>query len=389
MYALRLITECEELRGKRVLLRLDLNVPLEKGQVRDTYRVDQSLPTIEFLRNKGARVILLSHIGKGNPEDTLLPVAEYLQKKIPLTFLGQLMSPKNGGIINSMKEGDVVLLENLRHEKGEEANDPSFARSLAALGDIYVNDAFAVSHRAHASVVGIPAFIPAYAGLLLAEEFKRLSVAFAPEHPFLFVLGGAKGSTKIPLLKKFLGIADHVFVGGVAANDFLKASGHEIGESVADLSEIDGIKAYSTHKRLILPSDVVVKNKNGNEGRNVVDVRPGDMIVDIGPKSLEDMKTVVASAALIVWNGPLGYYEEGFVEGTRGLLSLVANSHATSILGGGDTVALTKEMGFLDRFSFVSTGGGAMLDFLLNETLPGIDALVKNVSLLDPHSKAT
>lgn len=377
MESLPLITEYKGVAGKRVLLRVDFNVPLEEGEVRDAYKIEQSLPTINFLRKRGARVILLSHLGKGKPEDTLEPVAKYLNQKFPLMFLDKLMSPENTDIVNVLHDGDVVLLENLRHNPGEEKNDPEFVRYLASLGDIYVNDAFAVSHRAHASVVGIPAILPHYAGLLLAEEVKHLAVTFSPKHPFLFVLGGAKISTKMPLLKKFLDIADRVFVGGVAANDFLKAGGHEIGRSIVGLSETDGIKAYGTHERLILPSDVVVKNEAGREVRSVDGVARGDMIVDVGPETIHGLEEIVAAAALIVWNGPLGYYEAGFTEGTRELLSLIANSRATSIVGGGDTVALVNEMGFLDRFSFVSTGGGAMLDFLLNETLPGIDALTK------------
>ena len=377
MKALPLISEQEDLAGKRVLLRVDLNVPLEAGEVRDAYRIEQSIPTIDLLRNKGARVVLLAHIGKGKPEDTLGPVAKWLNKKFPLTFLDRLTSPENVRVINAMHDGDVVLLENLRHDPGEEKNDPSFASYLASLGDIYVNDAFGVSHRAHASVVGITALLPSYAGLLLAEEVKQLAAAFTPGHPFLFILGGAKISTKMPLLKKFLNVADHVFVGGVAANDFLKVCGHEVGRSVIDLAELDGIKSYSAHERLILPSDVVVKNEAGAEVRGVDGVAEGDMIVDVGTKTIQGLEEIVARAALIVWNGPLGYYEAGYTEGTRELLSLIANSRATSIIGGGDTVALINEMGFSDRFSFFSTRGGAMLDYLANEPLPGIDALTK------------
>lgn len=375
MRPLPLITLHADLLGKRVLLRADFNVPLLAGDVRDAYKIERSIPTIDFLRKAGARVIVMSHIGNGKTSDTLSPVAKYLNKKFPLTFLDLLMSQENARIVNAMQNGDVVLLENLRHNDGEEKNDPEFARSLASLGDVYVNDAFAVSHRAHASIVGIPAILPSYAGILLAEEVEQLSVAFSPKHPFLFILGGAKLSTKMPLLKKFLNTADRIFVGGIAANDFLKAKGYEVGRSVVDLSELPGIKDYVTHERLILPSDVVIKNETGSAVRGVDGVARGDAIVDVGTSTMHDLEETVAKAALIVWNGPLGYYEAGFTDGTRELLSLVANAQATSIVGGGDTVAIANEMGFLGRFSFVSTGGGAMLDFLLNETLPGIDAL--------------
>ena len=374
---LPLITTTKDFSGKRVLLRLDLNVPLEAGSVRDGYRIERSLPTIDRLRAMGARVILLSHIGKGKPEDTLSPVAKYLDQKFPVTFLDQLMNHENARIISGMHDGDVVLIENLRHNKGEEKNDPEFTRYLASFGDVYVNDAFAVSHRLHASIVGLPALLPSYAGMLLAEEVAHLAAAFKPQHPFLFILGGAKVSTKMPLLKKFLDTADHVFVGGAVVNNFFKVAGHKIGRSLYEESELSSLSSYLSHEHLILPSDVVVKSEGGSEVRNVDSVNPGDMIVDVGPETIRNMEKIVASAALVVWNGPLGYYEEGFTDGTQELLSLVANSRGMSIIGGGDTVALIDEMGFLDRFSFISTGGGAMLDFLLNETLPGVDALKK------------
>lgn len=375
--ALPSIAECTALQGKRVLLRLDLNMPLEGGEVRNDYRLLRSLPTVHLLRNAGARVILLAHMGTGKTGDTLAPVARRLNQEFPVTFLDRLMSPENARIIDAMQNGDVVLLENLRHNTGEEANEPEFARYLASFGDLYVNDAFSVSHRAHASIVGIPAHLPSYAGLLLSEEVERLAVAFSPERPFLFILGGAKISTKMPLLKKFLETADHVFVGGTIANNFLKAAGHEIGRSVYDETELGGLTEVLANQRLIVPSDVVVNTEAGSRVRKVDDVGAEDMIVDVGPETIHRLERIVGTSALIVWNGPLGYYEAGFTEGTRELLSLIANAHARSIIGGGDTVALLDEMGSLDRFSFVSTGGGAMLDFLLNETLPGIDTLKK------------
>ncbi len=375
MHSFPLISAEKDLLGKRILLRADFNVPLEEGLLRDTFRIDQSLPTINFLRSRGARVIILSHIGVGSSKDTLQPVAEYLNQKFPVTFLKELMGKESAHMIATMQDGEAVLLENLRHNPGEEKNDPEFAQYLASLGDVYVNDAFSVSHRAHASIVGVPALLPSYAGLLMAEEVKQLAAAFAPKHPFLFVLGGAKISTKMPLLKKFLNSADHVLLGGAIVNNFLKASGYEIGKSVYDESELDGLSMPLANKRLILPVDVVVKNENGKAVRAVGGVLPGDMIVDVGPETIHAIAKTVGKAALIIWNGPLGYYEEGFTDATRELFTLVADARTTSIVGGGDTVALINEMGFFDRFSFVSTGGGAMLDFLLNETLPGIDAL--------------
>lgn len=364
--------------GKRVLLRLDLNVPMEGGEIRDDYRIKESIPTINFLREAGAKLVIIAHIGKGKPEDTLAPVAKYLEKSYPtVTFLPTLRSVENISFTEKMVSGDVVLIENLRHDKGEEENDPEFAKYLASLGDVYVNDAFSVSHRAHASVVGVVSLLPHYTGIRLAQEVDRLALAFNPEHPFLFILGGSKISTKMPLLKKFLDIADNVFVGGAIVNNFFKVAGHEIGTSVYDKDELEGLGEYLHHPKLVIPKDVVVKNPSGSETREVASVNASDMIVDVGADTIKHLEGVIGAAKLIVWNGPLGFYEEGFTEGTRELLDLIAGSRATSIIGGGDTVALINEMGAIGKFSFVSTGGGAMLDFLANETLPGIEALQK------------
>lgn len=371
-----LMTEHKEFfAGKRVLLRLDLNVPLAGGVVRDDYRIRESLPTIEFLRAAGARVVIVSHIGKGSAEDTLLPVAKYLNEKFFTVFLPSLRNPENLRMTQELQDGDVVLLENLRHDPGEERNDAEFAQYLASLGDVYVNDAFSVSHRAHASVVGVPKLLPHFAGIQIARETRELAKAFKPEHPFLFILGGAKISTKMPLLKKFLDTADHVFVGGAIANNFFKAGGAEIGISVYDANEITGLDQYVRHPRLVLPKDVVVKNEAGSRVCALAEVSNGDMIVDVGTETIKNMEQIIGEAKLIVWNGPLGFYEEGFTDGTHDLLDLIAGSNAQSIIGGGDTVALIDEMGAMDKFSFVSTGGGAMLDYLANETLPGIEAL--------------
>ncbi|OGZ06265.1 MAG: phosphoglycerate kinase [Candidatus Lloydbacteria bacterium RIFCSPHIGHO2_01_FULL_49_22] len=371
------VTDASDLSGKRVLLRLDLNVPIEGGEIRDPYRIEKSLQTLNYLRAQNARIVIISHIGKGDPEDTLAPVARYLNTKFPTTFLSRLESSENERLTKEMEDGDVVIVENLRHSKGEEKNDSQFAAYLATLGDVYVNDAFSVSHRAHASVVGVPALLPHYAGIQIREEVERIAVAFKPARPFLFIVGGAKISTKMPLLKKFIGIADHIFVGGANVNNLLKSKGYEIGTSVYD-KDVDGdLTELLESNRLILPIDVVVKNDAGSEVRPVNQVNSGDMIVDIGPETIKYLEGVVGSAQLIVWNGPLGFYEQGFTEATRELISLVSGSRATSLVGGGDTVALIDEMGAIDNFSFVSTGGGAMLDFLANETLPGIEALQK------------
>ncbi len=369
------IYDIPHLASTRVLLRLDLNVPLDAGEIRDPYRIIEALPTLNYLREQGARIVIVSHIGKGNPEDTLLPVAEYLRQHMPVTFLSDGDSTKNEALTREMKDGDVCMLENVRHHPGEESNDPQFAQMLSRLGDVYVNDAFSVSHRAHASVVGLPKLLPHYAGLRMQREVKQLSLAFTPERPFLFILGGAKISTKMPLLKKFLTLADHVLVGGATVNNLFRAKGYNIGKSVFDESASVGLDEVLSHPHLIMPKDVVVKNDAGSQTREVSAVTHADIIVDVGPQTIADMERIIGQAALIVWNGPLGFYEEGFTEGTKELLNRISGSRATSVIGGGDTVALISEMGALSRFTFVSTGGGAMLDYLAHETLPGIEAL--------------
>lgn len=366
------LRDAGNLRGKRVLLRLDLNVPIEHGEVRDAYRITSSLPTIEALRAEGARVIIIAHLGKGKPEETLKPVAMYLRDIVQVRFL-PLRDPDIKQYVERMQDGDVILLENLRHAKGEEENDETFAKYLASLAEVYVNDAFSVSHRAHASVDAVAKLLPGYMGPLMEKEVASLSKAFAPERPFLFILGGAKISTKIPLLKKFVRIADHVLVGGANANNFYKVKGYETGKSVIDSDALKDLSEYLANPKLILPEYVVVLE--GSLEKKASEVAAGETIVDIGGGSIEALREMVINAKLIVWNGPLGFYEKGFTAGSKKLVELILESKATTIVGGGDTVALLDSMGVTERFSFVSTAGGAMLDFLANGTLPGLEAL--------------
>lgn len=362
-------------KGKRVLLRLDLNVPLALDTIRSDYRIRASLPTINFLRTHGAHVIILSHIGKGAPKDTLRPIADHLSHMMPLLFLDRFDAEENKKVIDAMNDGDVVMLENLRLHEGEANNSPAFAQELASLGDYYVNDAFAVSHRAHASIVGVPALLPSFAGMRFAEEAAELSRVFDPQHPFLFIMGGTKVSTKLPLLNKLSVLADHIFVGGVVANDFLRAKGYNVGCSVCDSDLGDGLMKLSEDPRMIIPMDVVVKGGGGNRTALADDILDGEMIVDIGRETVTALERILGEAKLVVWNGPLGFYEEGYTDGSRELLERILGSNAYAILGGGDTVALVESMGNIDRFGFVSTGGGAMLEYLANETLPGLEAL--------------
>jgi phosphoglycerate kinase len=273
-----------------------------------------------------------------------------------------------------LKNGDVALFENLRKELGEKTNSPSFARGLSRFGEIYVNDAFSVSHRVHASIVGITKYLPSYAGFQMIEEVAHLSKAFSPKHPFLFILGGAKFDTKIPLIKKFLRDADNVFIGGAIANDFFKGKGYEIGQSLVSDGMVQ-VKSFFKNKNLILPIDVVASK--GSTSRNIKpnDVNHEESIVDIGKDTVDALGALIEKAAFILWNGPLGKYESGFGGSTEKVLKIIAKSKATSIVGGGDTVALITKLKLGDKIGFVSTGGGATLDFLAKGTLPGIKAL--------------
>lgn len=363
----------EELKGKRVFLRAGLNVPLEEGRVVDPYRLDKIIPTILFLKEHGARVIVAGHIGR-EPEETLRPVYEYINTKTPATFIEDIFDNTLPRTIEAMNDGDVIVLENLRRWPGEKANDAEFAKHLASFADIYVNDAFPVAHRAHASIVGVPAHIPGFMGLQFEDEIKHLSLALNPEHPFVFILGGAKFATKIPLMEKFIGIADTVFVGGALANDFFAHKGYEIGKSRTDEGDFD-IAHIAESPKLMLPTDVLASFGETATIKNADALAASDTIVDAGPKTLETLTQRVGEAKLVLWNGPLGPYEIGFDKGTKTLLNILAESDATTIIGGGDTAALVSEMNIADKFTFVSTGGGAMLDFLADGKLPAIDAL--------------
>ena len=340
------ILEAGNLEGKRVLVRVDWNVPIENGVVMDDFRIEKSLPTIEYLQKAGAKIVLISHHDTEN--ETLKTVFEYVKNLLPITFV----EPSN-----------LMLLENLFLNEGEKQNSRDFAVKLASKADIFVNEAFSESHREYASIVGLPKLLPSYAGLQFYEEVKQLSNAFYPKHPFLFVLGGAKFETKLPILDKFLNIADSIFVGGALANDFFKEEGQDVGSSLVsegDFNLKEKLHPPTGGGKIILPTDTILE---------------GTRIVDAGPKTIESLKSKVESAKFILWNGPLGEFEKGFKTSTLELAKLIADSSAETIVGGGDTLSAIKELNLLDKFSFVSTGGGAMLDFLALGTLPGIEAL--------------
>jgi len=370
------VKQIKSLVGKPVLVRVDFNVPIKDGKVEDDFKIKKALPTIEFLQSKKAKIILISHLGKGG--DTLLPVAKVLNDFVKVKFVPQVIGSEVLKAISEMENGDVILLENLRNDRGEKDCSKMFALNLARLGEVYVNEAFSASHREDASIVVLPSVLPAYAGLQLSLEVKNLSKAFKkPEHPFLFILGGAKFSTKMPLVKRYLKLADYVFVGGALANDFFKAKGYEVGESLVDETDYD-ISKILKNKKLILPVDVLVKDgptatKLVNKKLDEVD--DNDIILDIGKETIENLSLLIKESKLILWNGPLGKYEVDKGGPTKEILKSVASSSAHSIIGGGDTVALISEMNMEHEFSFVSTGGGAMIHFLVEGDLPGIKML--------------
>ena len=369
------IEDIKDLKGKRVVLRLDLNVPIKNGKIAETMRIDRAMPTIKYLSKKKAKVVVISHIGK-DETSSLKPIVRYLNKTMTVGFVPDFRAKETRAVVDGLPDGGVVLFENLRIDPREEKNDPEFAKYLASFGEIYVNDAFAVSHRAHASLVGITKYLPSYAGFLIEDEIKHLSLALDPKHPFLFILGGAKFETKMPLLKKFLKIADNVFIGGILANDFFRDSGLNVGKSVVDEYAVS-LKPLLETGKIILPTDVLAQNSETKKtsAKNPKEVNDSDKIVDVGAETIKSLTPFIKKAKLILWNGPLGFYEGGFDKATRELLKLIAGSKATSIIGGGDTAVIVDKLGIAKKLSFVSTGGGATLDFLADGSLVGIDAI--------------
>ena len=368
---MNLVTKAKIKKGTRVLLRADFNVPIENGKVLDPFRIVKTLPTINYLLKKGAKVILISHAGEGT--QTLAPVSVVLKKHIPVTFIPAVFGASVDQALLNQKPGTAVLLENLRSEAGEKKNDPKFAQLLASYADVYVNDAFPVSHRAHASIVGVPKYLPCFAGFQLEQEINHLSLAKHPKHPFLFILGGNKFSTKMPLIKKFAKSADHMFIGGALLNDLLRAKGYEIGTS----SYEDGydVSAILKNKKLIFPIDVVVSDGSKSRTCSPYEVAKNESIMDAGPETVKYISSIAGVSKFILWNGPIGFYEKGFDTGSKILLKGLAASKGEVVIGGGDTVELVNKLKMEKKFTFVSTGGGATLDYLATGTLPGIKAL--------------
>ncbi|MDI9639489.1 phosphoglycerate kinase [Kamptonema cortianum] len=379
--------------GKKVLVRCDFNVPLEDGKITDDNRIVAAMPTINYLREQGASVILCSHLGrpKGGPDPqfSLAPVAERLSdiigRSVPL--LPDCIGPNVVAQCASLSPGDVVLLENLRFHPEEEKNDESFARSLAGLAEIFVNDAFGTAHRAHASTEGVAHYLPAVAGFLIEKEIEFLGRALDdPAKPFVAVMGGAKVSDKIQVIESLLPKIDRLLIGGGMAFTFIKAQGKEIGKSLLDADHLDYAKSLmeAQGSKIVLPLDFVCAPEfSANAPATVYrwDSLPADQMgLDIGPETAEEFRKIVAEPGTVIWNGPMGVFEmEAFAEGTREVARGMAESQAITIVGGGDSAAAVEKFGFADRVSHVSTGGGASLEFLEGKELPGIAALLDAV----------
>ncbi len=379
--------------GKRVFLRVDFNVPMEGAKITDDRRIDAAVPTIEYLLDQGASIIIASHLGRPDgkvvPELSLEPIAaklaEVLDRKVE--FVAEAVGPSVHEQASKLKPGQILMLENLRFYPDEEANGMEFARELASLADVYVDDAFACVHRAHASIVGVAALLPHAAGFLVEEEFHTLhGLLEKPEHPFVAIIGGAKVADKFELLDNLLGLVDSIVIGGAMANTFLIAQGYGVGKSVAEPELKDKVTTFITkaakHEvELVLPTDVVVsKSLDSKEAKTVTvdDIEGDDMALDLGPKTTEAIKKVIASSKTVFWNGPLGYTEnEAFVASSSAVAEAIITSGTHSIIGGGDTSGFLDQYSKPDKFGFISTGGGASLELLAGKELPGIAALQK------------
>ncbi len=379
-----------DIKGKRVLMRVDFNVPMQDGKVTDDKRIKASLPTIQYVLDQGASLILMSHLGrpKGgpDPEFSLKAASEVLAGLLgkPVQMAPDCVGPEVEKMAKALKPGDVLMLENTRFHAGEEKNDLDLAKQMAALGEVYVNDAFGSAHRAHSSTEGVARFLPAVSGFLMEQELEYLGRATSnPEHPYIAILGGAKISDKIAVVENLLAKCDKLIIGGGMANTFLAAKGFNMQDSLVEAGSVDTAKSIlkKSGNKLLLPVDAVIADKFEAEANSkVVDVDKvpaGWRIMDIGPKSIEAFKAALKGAKLIVWNGPMGVFEmPKFAEGTFAMAKLLADSGATTVIGGGDSASAVKKAGVAKQMTHVSTGGGASLEFLEGKELPGVAALL-------------
>ncbi len=371
------LKQLPSLKGARVLVRVDYNVPIVGAKIRDTLRITSSFATINTILKKGGTPILLAHLG--DKDATLRPVATFLSKTYKIVFVTHdVTDDRINAIIEQVPKGTVILLENIRRYEQEEKNDVKFAKTLATLGQYYVNDAFSVSHRKHATVVGIPKYLPVFAGIQLEKEISALAaVVNNKKHPFVFILGGAKFDTKIPLLKRFSALADSIIISGAIMNTFYKEAGFAIGKSVTEEGFSKQIKPLLSNPAVLLPPDCLVVRNEKTVAITPLEVEADDVIVDIGPQSVALITEKIMKAKLVVWNGPTGWYEKGFVKATTQLAKACIASKAHTVIGGGDTGAVVEKVlkNSEAKHIFVSTGGGATLEYLAHGTLPGIIAL--------------
>ncbi len=372
---LKKITEVENLKGLTVIVRASCNVPLVNGLVRNSFRLRRALPTLQYLREKGAKTIVISHLGR-EPQETLRPVYEEMNQTLAMVWAGDVNSPEFTSARLNMKDGDIIFCENLRQDAREENNDVTLVTLLAQGVNIYVNDAFAEIHRDHASTLGLAKVLPAYAGLAMVDEIVGVEKVMQPQHPALFLLGGAKFETKMPLVEKYLNIYDHVFVGGALANDVLKARGFNVGKSLVSGVSLDGVP-FLTSDKLLVPVDVIVDGPSGVLVKSPSEVTNEEKIFDMGPESVKLLVSYITEAKTILWNGPFGDYEAGFTESTEAIAKEIATADGFSVLGGGDTVAAVEKLNLNDQFGFVSIGGGSMLTLLEHGSTPVLDKLLK------------
>jgi len=376
-------------QGQRALVRVDFNVPLKDGRVADDTRIRAAMPTLQYLRQQGASIVLCSHLGRPkdgpDPKFSLRPVAAHLESLLgqPVRFVGALVGPEAEAAASALKPGESLVLENTRFEPGETKNDPALAASLGRLGNVYVNDAFGSAHRAHASTEGVAHHLPAVAGFLMEKELTYLGKAMAAtEHPFVAILGGAKISDKIGVVESLLRRADRLLVGGGMGNTFLAARGVEMGDSLVEAEALASARKVleTAGDRLLLPTDVVAADAFAAEAAHKTislgEIPAGWRAMDIGPATIQSFTEALASARLVVWNGPMGVFEMGpFAEGTFAIARALAAGSATTIVGGGDSAAAVAQAGLSDRITHVSTGGGATLELLEGKDLPGVAAL--------------